>query len=148
MTEKNTNVEEKSVHDGIAPIHVPEGDEDKAFQSLWEYLVPSSGNAQTAQGELIRIAGRVSHEVLDNGCMNWDEDFEKMLDTFLKYLSLGNGFSEEDLKVADVLVHLLKENGEKGCCDERLTKVLCGCAMAWIKQNPNVIEPLEANYFR
>ena len=77
MTEKNTNVEEKSVHDGIAPIHVPEGDEDKAFQSLWEYLVPSSGKAQTAQGELIRIAGRVSHEVLDNGCMNWDEDFEK-----------------------------------------------------------------------
>lgn len=46
MTEKNTNVEEKSVHDGIAPIHVPEGDEDKAFQSLWEYLVPSSGKAQ------------------------------------------------------------------------------------------------------
>ena len=81
MTEKNTNVEEKPVHDGIAPIHVPEGDEDKAFQSLWEYLVPSSGKAQTAQGELIRIAGRVSHEVLDNGCMNWDEDFEKMLDS-------------------------------------------------------------------
>ena len=37
-----------------------------------------------------------------------------MLDAFLAYLPLGNGFDEDDLKIAGVLVQLLKENGEKG----------------------------------
>ena len=140
MTEK--------IHDGVSPIYVPEGDEDKAFQTLWDYLVPSYGKAQTAQGEVIRIAGRVQHEFLGNGCINWDEDFQKMLDAFLEYLQLGNGFNDEDLKSAEVLVLLLKENGEKGLIDDRLTMVLCSCAMAWIKQNPEVLAPLKAEYSR
>lgn len=97
---------------------------------------------------MIRIAGRVQHEFLGNGCINWDEDFHKMLDAFLKYLSLGNGFDDKDLKVAEVLVQLLKENGDKGLIDDRLTTVLCSCAMAWVKQNPEVIAPLKAEYSR
>lgn len=139
---------EKPIHDGISPIIVPEGDEDKAFQTLWDYLVPASGKAQTAQGEIIRIAGRVQHEFLDNGCINWDEDFKKMLDAFLEYLQLGNGFDDEDLKVAKVLVQILKENGDKGFIEDRLIAVLCSCAMAWVKQNPKVIAPLSAEYIR
>ena len=141
--------EEKPVHDGVAPIIFPnEEDEDKVFQILWEYLVPPCGKAQTAQGEIIRIAGRVQHEFLGNGCINWDSDFEKMQDDFLRYLQLGNGFKEDDLKVAGVLVELLKENGEKSFIDDRLTSTLCSCAMAWVKQNPKVIIPLEAEYTR
>ena len=47
-------------HDGVSPVNIPiEEDEDKAFQTLWDYLVPLYGKAQTAQGEIIRIAGRV-----------------------------------------------------------------------------------------
>ena len=148
MAENNAKSEEKSIHDGISPINVPEGNEDEIFQALWEYLIPPYGKAQTAQGEIIRIAGRVQHEFLDNGCINWDEDFLKMLDAFLKYLQLGNGFNEKDLKVAEVLIQLLKENGNNGCIDDRLLTVLCSCAMAWVKQNPKVIIPLEAEYTR
>lgn len=136
------------IHDGVSPIHVSEQAGDDAFQPLWEYLVPPSGKAQTAQGEMIRIAGRVQHEFLDNGCINWDDDFQKMLDAFLKYLQLGNGFSGEDFQSAEILVRLLKENGEKGFIDDRLTAVLCSCAVAWVKQNPEVIAPLEADYSR
>ncbi len=145
MAENNAKSEEKSIHDGISPINVPEGNEDEIFQALWEYLIPPYGKAQTAQGEIIRIAGRVQHEFLDNGCINWDEDFLKMLDAFLKYLQLGNGFNEKDLKVAEVLIQLLKENGNNGCIDDRLLTVLCSCAMAWVKQNPEVIAPLKAD---
>ena len=132
----------KSVHDGVSPIIVPDGDEDKAFQALWDYLVPPRGKAQTAQGEIIRIAGRVQYEFLDNGCINWDEDFKKMLDAFLQYLQLGKGFDEEDLKTAGVLVNLIKENGDQ------LILVLCSCAMTWVKQNPEVMAPLSAEYSR
>ena len=138
----------KSVHDGVSPIIVPDGDEDKAFQTLWDYLVPPRGKAQTAQGEIIRIAGRVQYEFLDNGCINWDEDFKKMLDAFLQYLQLGKGFDEEDLKTAGVLVNLIKENGDQGFIDDKLILVLCSCAMTWVKQNPEVMVPLPAEYSR
>ena len=138
----------KSVHDGVSPIIVPDGDEDKAFQALWDYLVPPRGKAQTAQGEIIRIAGRVQYEFLDNGCINWDEDFKKMLDAFLQYLQLGKGFDEEDLKTAGVLVNLIKENGDQGFIDDKLMLVLCSCAMTWVKQNPEVMAPLPAEYSR
>ncbi len=138
----------KSVHDGVSPIIVPDGDEDKAFQALWDYLVPPRGKAQTAQGEIIRIAGRVQYEFLDNGCINWDEDFKKMLDAFLQYLQLGKGFDEEDLKTAGVLVNLIKENGNQGFIDDKLILVLCSCAMTWVKQNPEVMAPLPAEYSR
>lgn len=149
MAENNVKPEEKPIHDGVSPIQIPdEDDENRAFQMLWDFLVPSCGKAQTAQGEVIRIAGRVQHEFLDNGCINWDEDFQKMLDAFLKYLQLGNGFSGKDIKIAEVLVQLLKENGEKGLIDENLTTVLCSCAMTWVRQNPEVIAPLKAEYSR
>ena len=138
----------KSVHDGVSPIIVPDGDEDKAFQALWDYLVPPRGKAQTAQGEIIRIAGRVQYEFLDNGCINWDEDFKKMLDAFLQYLQLGKGFDEEDLKTSGVLVNLIKENGDQGFIDDKLILVLCSCAMTWVKQNPEVMAPLSAEYSR
>lgn len=148
MGENNILFKEKSVHDGVSPIIVPEGDEDEVFHTLWEYLVPPVGKAQTAQGEIIRIAGRVQHEFVNNGCINWDGDFQKMLDAFLQYLQLGNGFNEEDLKIAGLLVQLLKENGNKGCIDDRLTTVLCSCAMTWVRQNQDVIAPLKIEYKR
>lgn len=122
--------------------------EKEEFQSLWNLLVPPKGKAETVQGEIIRIAGRIEHEFLDNGCINWDEDFKKMLDAFLRYVQLGNGFSGDDLKSAELLVQLLKDNGDEGFIDDNLTTVLCSCAVAWVKQNPETIPSLEADYIR
>ena len=140
---------EKLIHDGVSPIHVPdEEDEDKLFQMLWEYLVPPCGKAQTAQGEIIRIAGRVQYEFLSNDCANWGEDFYKMPDAFLNYLRLGNGFSEEDLEAAEFFVGRVKESGDKRIIDDQLTGILCSCAMTWVRQNPDVIAPLKAEYIR
>ncbi len=90
MEQYNKQVETPPVHDGVSPIIITETEETAQFNQLWSYLVPSSGRAKTAQGEIIRIAGRVQHEFLDNGGMNWDDDFRKMLRAFPKYLSLGN----------------------------------------------------------
>ena len=122
--------------------------EKEEFQSFWDLLVPPEGKAETVQGEVIRIAGRIEYEFLDNGCINWDEDFKKMLDAFLRYVQLGNGFSGDDLSAAELLVHLLKDNGDKGFIDDNLTTVLCSCAVAWVKQNPEAIPLLDADYIR
>ena len=122
--------------------------EKEEFQSFWDLLVPPKGKAETVQGEVIRIAGRIEYEFLDNGCINWDEDFKKMLDAFLRYVQLGNGFSGDDLSSAELLVHLLKDNGDKGFLDDNLTTVLCRCAVARVKQNPETIPLLDADYIR
>ena len=122
--------------------------EKEEFQSFWDLLVPPKGKAETVQGEVIRIAGRIEYEFLDNGCINWDEDFKKMLDAFLRYVQLGNGFSGDDLSSAELLVHLLKDNGDKGFIDDNLTTVLCSCAVAWVKQNPEAIPLLDSDYIR
>ena len=140
--------EQAPVHDGVSPIIVTETQEDAQLNQLWNYLVPPSGRAATAQGEIIRIAGRVRHEFLDNGGMNWDDDFRKMLLAFPRYLCLGNAFSEDDIKSAKLLTQLLTAAGDEGRIDDFLCSALCACAVAWVQQNPTVIPPLEADYNR
>lgn len=149
ISETDTIDLRKTIHDGVSPIIVPaEYDDDEAFDMLWEELVPCLGRAYTAQGEVIRIASKVSREFYHNDCDKWDEDYQKMMDTFLKYLQLGNGFNGEDLKAAEVLVREVKEKGKKGIADLRLPDALCDCAVAWVKQNTKVIALLEADYIR
>jgi hypothetical protein len=45
---------------------------------LWKELVPSSGQADTLQGELVRIAGKLTDEAYRNGNANWDGDCTRM----------------------------------------------------------------------
>ncbi|MCI8553952.1 MAG: hypothetical protein HFJ80_03295 [Clostridiales bacterium] len=136
------------VHDGLSPILVTEAEESAQFHQLWNYLVPPSGRARTAQGEIIRIAGKVQHEFLDNGGGNWDDDFRKMLRAFPQYLRLGNAFSEQDIQSAEILTTLLITAGDEGRIDDFLCAALCSCAVAWVQQNSAVIAPLEADYNR
>lgn len=137
-----------AVHDGVSPIIVTETEEKAQFRQLWDYLVPPSGRAETAQGEIIRIAGRVQHELMDNGGMNWDEDFRKMLRAFTRYVRLGNAFNDDDIKSAELLTQLLTAAGDKGCAEDFLCSALCACAVAWVQQNPEVIAPPDADYSR
>lgn len=141
-------MEEHKKHDGVSPIIVAETDENVQFQQLWDYLVPPSGRAETAQGEIIRIAGRVRHEIWENGCENWDEDFRKMLRVFNQYVQLGNSFDADDIKAAEMLTNSLIKCGDEKICDGELCAVLCACAVAWVQKNPNVLVPLEADYKR
>ncbi len=50
----------------------------KEQAKLWQALVPPSGQADTLQGELIRIAGKLTDQAFRNGNMNWDADHERM----------------------------------------------------------------------
>ena len=124
---------EVAFHDGVSSILVPEECKNEAFRWLWDYLVPPSGKAQTAQGEAIRIAGRVDHEITSNGGMNWDSDYRKMLRIFPLYLRLGNPLKDEDIAQAERIAHLLKDSRDDGT----LSMQLCAYAVAWVLLNPN-----------
>lgn len=142
---------EGTKHDGQSPIVFTKGanlnEGCTQFWQLWDYLVPPSGKAQTAQGEMIRIAGKVYHELKDNGGMNWDNDFRKMLKSFVTYAQLGVPLTN-DAKAAKKVTGILNQCGKNGYCNDYMCDLLCYLAVEWVSQNPNVIAPLEADYSR
>ncbi len=137
-------VGEPIFHDGISPIRIPAQCEEGSFQWLWNYLVPPAGKAQTAQGEAIRIAGRVNNEIMGNGGINWDGNYRKMLQIFPEYLCLGNPLGDEDIEQVKRIVKRLWNGGDF----ENSTMDLCTYAVAWVQNNPEVLPPLEADYSR
>src|SRR3954470_15427701 len=44
-------------------------------ERLWDALVPPTGHATTLQGELIRLAGKLTDEAYRNGNENWDDSY-------------------------------------------------------------------------
>lgn len=125
-------VAKRQVYDGISEIVVSSPRWQKAHQELWDLLVPSRGNAGTMQGEAIRVTGRLSHEILDNGGMNWDADFRKMLSALLIYFESGKALAQQQLEEAQTIAKQIK-NGD-GDKDElyRLTEF----AVDWVRLNP------------
>ena len=122
-------------HDGINPIVVPAGSWKKAFRALWDSLVPFSGRAKTAQGEAIRISGRISYEILHNGGGNWDRAYEKLVDGLSG--TLGSGVSLPAGELAEVRQHLAALR--QAAYDEYAIDRVSELAVAWVRLNPSPI---------
>jgi hypothetical protein len=76
----------------------------KRHEELWGRLVPNSGQADTVQGELIRVTSRLTDEAHRNGNMNWDDGHELWCDFLEATLLDGDSFSEAELaRIADAL---------------------------------------------
>ena len=103
---------------------------------LWDLLVPDSGQCQTLQGEVIRIAGRVGHEVYDNGGINWDRSFGKLLDQYLRVVSSGVSLPPDSLSRAEAAVASLKARSMNTGDVDEITKL----AVAWVRLNPVLVE--------
>ena len=127
------------IHDGKSPIRVHGETWQQQYDNLWKELVPSSGHAETVQGEAIRLIGRLSHEILDNGCCNWDADFRKMMPALADYL--GSGSVPADAE-APALAKKISRNS-----DEKIFGALIRYTLEWIKANPDPI-PLDSVPYR
>lgn len=135
---------ETSFHDGVSPIILTTvGGFKNNFAELWDFLVPSKGRAQTAQGEVIRIAGKIERELMRNGGLNWDEEYQNMLHTFRAYMCLGNPLGESDEYVDEIIDTLMD-----GSVHDYMIWSLCYCARKWVQENPEVMPLLEAKYTR
>lgn len=133
-----------SFHDGVSPIIMTTiGGFKNNFDELWDFLVPPQGRTQTAQGEVIRIAGRIESELMRNGGTNWDNDYRNMLYTFGKYLQLGNPLEDSD-EIVEKIIDALKD----GDVDDRMIWRLRCCAQDWVEENPEVMPLIEADYTR
>ena len=124
-------VAKRIMHNGISPIVVPDGDWDHQFNTLWQLLVPGSGQAKTVQAEVIRASGKLAREIIGNGSPNWNDDFRKMLVALVEYFNMGNPLSPDELEEAARLARKLRGgNGD----DEpgRLMEL----SVHWVQANP------------
>lgn len=131
-------------HDGSSKITVINGTWSKQHSALWELLVPGRGQADTVQGEVIRISGKVAYEVMDNGGINWDSEYRKMLKYLLDCFAEGNPLTEEELKEARYIGKLISHSGEADDEPERLMEL----AVKWVSQNTEPIQLGEVEYKR
>lgn len=122
-------VPRRAMHDGQSPIAAKATRWEDRFEELWEQLVPSKGAADTVQGEVVRIAGRIHGELERNGGVNWDGDFRKMADDFLMHIGSGVPIPETALIAARANIAAVKKRGGD-------SQRLCELAVDWVSLNP------------
>lgn len=127
-------VEKRITHDGSSPITVTAKGWQAQHNELWKLLIPSQGHAKTVQGEVIRITGKISYEILDNGSINWDNQFRKMLNSLEQYFSLGIPLQPAELEETKILAKEL----QKGNGGNEIAR-LCELAVRWVLSNLNPI---------
>jgi hypothetical protein len=128
-------------YDGKSPIVAKATRWEDQHDELWKLLVPSSGAATTAQGEVIRISGRIHIEMEGNGGMNWDADYKRMADALLGHLASGTSIGDSSLNEARELVSAVKRKAGD-------TRRLCELAVAWVALNPTPMKLAPPNYDR
>lgn len=131
-------------HDGVAPITVPGGTWQDRHQALWELLVPSNGAAETVQGEVVRLTGRIAREILDDGSPNWDRDFRNMLAALPEHYSSGTPLPAGELAEAHSLARALRSGRGADAQVYRLSEL----GVAWVASNPTPITLGKTNYER
>lgn len=83
--------------------------------ALWAELVPSTGSAETVQGELVRAMGRIEQEYNRNGMMNWGDGYYEALLKFVhSTLKSDATFSRFAQKVIDADVARIEASGTLG----------------------------------
>ncbi len=79
-------------------------------QRLWEAHVPSSGAADTLQGELIRICGKLVDQAYRNGNCNWNEDHETMWRFVGEQITSDSTFEEDTkLEIRGIIEEIIRD---------------------------------------
>lgn len=136
-------VPQRVVYDGKSRIVVKEDTWQKQHEELWDMLVPGRGTANTVQGEVIRIVGKVLHEILDNGGMNWDDEYRKMMKALVNYFYMAGGLEAALVEEACRLAKNVSSRSE-----ERPLERLNELAVKWVIANPEPIALGKVEYKR
>jgi len=129
------------LHDGRSAITSSADTWQKQHQDLWELLVPASGAAETIQGEVIRITGKMARELEGNGGINWDGEYKKMADAFTAYIKQGNPLPATELEEAEKIVNEVKRRSGD-------IARLCELGVKWVIDNPTPLKLSAVEYKR
>jgi hypothetical protein len=134
-------VPSRQIHDGKSRVVVKAKTWQTQHEELWNLLVPPKGHAATVQGELIRISGRIAHELDGNGGGNWDAEYKMMADAFLEHVQGGKPLSPPDMAEAAAIVAAVKRK-------EGNTARMAELAVKWVMQNPDPVKLSPPSYQR
>jgi hypothetical protein len=123
-------VPQRRTHDGESRIEVESKGWQDQHEELWKLLVPGKGAAATVQGEVIRITGRIHHEILGNGGANWDSGFKMMTKALCEHLRSGQPLPDAQLRECENIAGTVRERSEDDVA--RLAEL----AVAWVLLNP------------
>lgn len=137
---KVTPVPRRVVYDGKTPITVKSKTWQEQYDELWKLLVPGSGHANTVQGEVIRIIGRITDELLDNGGINWDGEYKKMVSALPAYFRTAEVEAAE--KACALAAKISRNSGED------LLYPLTETAVEWVLENNEPVALDTVNYKR
>lgn len=137
-----TPVERRMEYDGRSPIVIKEKTWQKQHGELWSLLVPGSGHANTVQGEAIRISGKISYELLDNGGINWDKEYKMLANAFLQYLQMGNPLAPTEYKELERICRSIRR------ADEAELDRMSELAVKWVSLNTDPIPVGKVDYTR
>ena len=135
-------VPKRAEYDEKTPITVKSRKWQEQQNELWNLLVPGSGHAGTVQGEVIRITGILTHEILDNGCCNWDRDFNAIAKALKGYLGGGNRLSDSEYDEINALCSDMRNKGK-----EELYR-LAELSVKWVLNNPQPVKADKIAYKR
>lgn len=136
------SVPRRQMHDGISPIALKGKTWQSKFDEIWQAFVPAKGVAKCVQGEIVRVTGRLEHEILDNGGINWDEDFRAMSGALAQYFAQGE-FAPSLREEAINLARKISRNS-----DEELLYRVAELAVAWVEANPLPVALKKPSYKR
>lgn len=131
-------------HDGATPIVMPVGAWNVQHAALWAMLVPGKGPAPTQQGEVIRIAGKVSDEMLRNGGGNWDSQFCALVDAAAEHMRSGNSLPEAASAELDAVLTGVR----RGLGSESSLRTFTRLSVEWVALNPTPIPLGDVDYGR
>jgi hypothetical protein len=126
------------------PITVSTTGWKKQYSELWGMLVPNGGAAASVQGEVVRIAGRIGHELQNNGGINWDNDFEAMCDAFARHVRTGVALDSKALTIVDGAIDAVRD----GVYDSPAIDDLTEQSVAWVLANPERVDLPTPTYRR
>jgi len=133
-------VPRRRTHDGKSRIEVESKDWHDQHEELWKLLVPGKGPAATVQGEVIRITGRISNEILGNGAVNWDSGYKMMARALCEHLRSGVPLPDDQLRDCEDIVGTVRDRSE-----EEVAR-LAGFAVTWVLLNPMPVKLPKPNY--
>jgi hypothetical protein len=108
-------------------------------QQLWQDYVPDDGQANTVQGELLRVVEKLRDEARRNGNLNWDDNFELMLSFLSDTLKAQNtGDVQSNQAIANALSRL--EDYQEPCTDNITYDTLADACVEWCQNHPEPIE--------
>lgn len=80
-------------------------------KTIWQTMVPNNGPSEYVQGELLRQIEKLRNEAVDNGNINWDDDFIYFCDYVSATLTGSMLFDKQKCIIIRGCMTYIKENG-------------------------------------